>query len=279
MSSTRASGSRTTSSARWTGPSGCSGSTATTATRASGRTSTTVPPPERGGGYAMHDTVNAWHGPTRLARESSGIAPTSRTSGSCGSSLFARKAEPALDHRLVGGLAARLKFARRDARPGAPRTGCGPAGDAPRARACPAPASEPAESRAHSQRAETRRRSASRPRARRARAGETSSRRSRAARSRPVARDVARRRRAGPPRRPRGSPRRSGSASRRPPCRARAPARPSSGREAKSGSRSGDDDEARAREPRQERGERHPPVDGHLAGQRHRRSRASPARR
>jgi predicted O-methyltransferase YrrM len=64
---------------------------------------------ERGGAYAMHDTVNAWHGPTRLARELLGHRSDLADVGVMWLILFARKVEPALRHRL-GGLAARLKF-------------------------------------------------------------------------------------------------------------------------------------------------------------------------
>jgi hypothetical protein len=62
-----------------------------------------------GGWYAMHDTVNAWYGPTRLARELLGRRSDLTDVGVVWLILYGRKVAPALRHR-VAGVADRLKF-------------------------------------------------------------------------------------------------------------------------------------------------------------------------
>jgi predicted O-methyltransferase YrrM len=62
-----------------------------------------------GGWYAMHDTVNAWHGPTRLARELLGHRADLTDVGVVWLTLFARKA-PAQIAVRIDGLKARVGF-------------------------------------------------------------------------------------------------------------------------------------------------------------------------
>jgi predicted O-methyltransferase YrrM len=62
-----------------------------------------------GGWYAMHDTVNAWHGPTRLARELLGHRADLTDVGVVWLTLFARKVPTQLAVR-VDGLKARVGF-------------------------------------------------------------------------------------------------------------------------------------------------------------------------
>ncbi len=62
-----------------------------------------------GGWYAMHDTVNAWYGPTRLARELLGHRADLTDVGVVWLTLFARKATPRVAGR-VDGLKARVSF-------------------------------------------------------------------------------------------------------------------------------------------------------------------------
>jgi MMP 1-O-methyltransferase len=61
------------------------------------------------GWYAMHDTVNAWHGPTKLARELLGHRADLADIGVVWLTLFARKA-PARMRVRIGGLKARVGF-------------------------------------------------------------------------------------------------------------------------------------------------------------------------
>jgi predicted O-methyltransferase YrrM len=62
-----------------------------------------------GGWYAMHDTVNAWYGPTRLARELLGHRADLADIGVVWLTLFARKT-PARMTARVGGVKARVGF-------------------------------------------------------------------------------------------------------------------------------------------------------------------------
>jgi predicted O-methyltransferase YrrM len=62
-----------------------------------------------GGWYAMHDTVNAWYGPTRLARELLGHRADLADIGVVWLTLFARKM-PARMTARVGGVKARVGF-------------------------------------------------------------------------------------------------------------------------------------------------------------------------
>jgi predicted O-methyltransferase YrrM len=62
-----------------------------------------------GGWIAFHDTVNHWHGPTRLARELLGRRDDLSDIGVIGSITFARKTTPATRNRIEG-MAARLGF-------------------------------------------------------------------------------------------------------------------------------------------------------------------------
>jgi predicted O-methyltransferase YrrM len=61
------------------------------------------------GWYAMHDTVNAWHGPTKLARELLGHRADLADIGVVWLTLFARKA-PAQMLVRIGGFKARVGF-------------------------------------------------------------------------------------------------------------------------------------------------------------------------
>jgi MMP 1-O-methyltransferase len=62
-----------------------------------------------GGWYAMHDTVNAWYGPTRLARELLGHRADLADIGVVWLTLFARKS-PARFVLRAGALKARVSF-------------------------------------------------------------------------------------------------------------------------------------------------------------------------
>ena len=62
-----------------------------------------------GGWYAMHDTVNSWLGPTKLARELLGRRADLTEIGVVWLTLFARKT-PAHVLRRAGGMKARLSF-------------------------------------------------------------------------------------------------------------------------------------------------------------------------
>ena len=62
-----------------------------------------------GGWYAMHDTVNAWYGPTRLARELLGHRSDLADVGVVWLTMFARKETPRITAR-VANLRARLSF-------------------------------------------------------------------------------------------------------------------------------------------------------------------------
>jgi MMP 1-O-methyltransferase len=62
-----------------------------------------------GGWYAMHDTVNSWLGPTKLARELLGRRTDLTDIGVVWLTLFARKALPSAAHR-ASGLKARASF-------------------------------------------------------------------------------------------------------------------------------------------------------------------------
>lgn len=62
-----------------------------------------------GGWYAMHDTVNAWYGPTRLARELLGHRSDLTDVGVVWLTLFARKSPARMTVR-IGGMKARVSF-------------------------------------------------------------------------------------------------------------------------------------------------------------------------
>lgn len=62
-----------------------------------------------GGWYAMHDTVNAWYGPTRLARELLGHRGDLAHVGVVWLILYGQKVAPSARRRLAG-LGDRLKF-------------------------------------------------------------------------------------------------------------------------------------------------------------------------
>jgi len=62
-----------------------------------------------GGWYAMHDTVNAWYGPTRLARELLGHRSDLSDVGVVWLTLFARKSPGRVAVR-IGGMKARVSF-------------------------------------------------------------------------------------------------------------------------------------------------------------------------
>jgi predicted O-methyltransferase YrrM len=64
---------------------------------------------EVGGWYAMHDTVNAWYGPTRLARELLGHRDDLARIGVVWLVLFAQKVAPSVRAR-AGGIRARAAF-------------------------------------------------------------------------------------------------------------------------------------------------------------------------
>jgi len=79
---------------------------------------------ETGGWYAMHDTVNAWYGPTRLARELLGSRSDLDDIGVMWLTLFGRKVPPAPGVRARA-LAGRVGFELLTLAQ-ARRTGCGP---------------------------------------------------------------------------------------------------------------------------------------------------------